>query len=143
MDFKKISQKLSEQYSKKIAVNALFPNNLGVIADFDAKGKFASVNGEFVEFYLKLEQGYIENASFIAKAGSLTIASASLLTSMCQGLKLNHALKHVSLDVLLEEIPEISQNEQFKVLTAYEAYRKAVIAGFSITRNSWKKFYSR
>jgi nitrogen fixation protein NifU and related proteins len=73
-------------YSTKVLEHIENPKNVGAMKDATARGEATNpVCGDLLHFYLKIVDGQIAEASFMAHGCPPTIAAASALTEMITG----------------------------------------------------------
>ncbi len=68
------------------------------------KGKLSSYDAEYgdstVKIYIRVKDNAIEDISFEGKGCALSMASASLLTEMAKGMKIEEAMKLTEKDIM-------------------------------------------
>ena len=92
-------------YSEKVMDYFRNPRNMGELEDANGIGKVGSMAcGDVMYLYLKIDPKteVIEKATFKTFGCASAIASASILTEMVIGKKIDEALK-----ITLKEFPEI------------------------------------
>jgi len=97
-----------QMYSSRVLEHIENPRNSGVISDHTSKGEATNpVCGDLLHFYVKVENGKIIASSFMAHGCPPTIAAASALTEMLEGLTLAKAreLKPEDVTRALEHLP--------------------------------------
>ncbi|MEW6442303.1 MAG: iron-sulfur cluster assembly scaffold protein [bacterium] len=114
------------EYSKRLIEEFRNPSNVG---EMEAPDGFATHSsdecGDYLELYLRVEDGRIRDAKFKTFGCAAAIASSSMLTRMAIGKTLDEALQITEKDVIqaLEGMPEAKVHCS---LLAVEALKKAV-----------------
>jgi nitrogen fixation NifU-like protein len=88
--------------------HANHPQNMGKTDDFNGHARITGPCGDTMEFWLKVQNGIIKNASFITDGCGPSIASGSMTTCLAKGKTIVEALQISQQDVLeaLEGLPE-------------------------------------
>lgn len=97
------------EYSKRLIEEFRNPSNVGEMEAPDAFSTHASDEcGDFLELYLRIEDGRIQDAKFKTFGCAAAIASSSILTKMVIGMTLEEAEKIAKEDVVraLDGMPE-------------------------------------
>ncbi|MGC9208594.1 MAG: iron-sulfur cluster assembly scaffold protein [Nitrososphaeria archaeon] len=77
------------------------PRNRGKLSSYDAEyGDSNPTCGDTVKIYIKVKDNALEDISFEGKACALSMASASLLTEMAKGMKIEEAMKITEKDIM-------------------------------------------
>jgi nitrogen fixation protein NifU and related proteins len=80
-----------QPYSATVVEHGRYPANLGVLDPPDALATVTGWCGEVMAIFLKLEQGRISQATFMADGCLSTMASGDMLTHMVRGRSLAEA----------------------------------------------------
>lgn len=92
--------KLENMYNEKVMDHFMHPRNMGKMDDFTHKAQVGNpVCGDVMELYLKVENGKIKKASFLAFGCGAAIAGSSALTEMLIGKTIEEAKKIKNLEV--------------------------------------------
>ena len=97
------------EYSQRLIEEFRNPSNVGEMEAPDAFSTHASDEcGDFLELYLRIEDGRIQDAKFKTFGCAAAIASSSMLTKMIIGMTLEEAEKIAKEDVVraLDGMPE-------------------------------------
>jgi nitrogen fixation NifU-like protein len=90
-----LQQEIAEEervlYSDVVLREARAPKNLGRMTNEDLRGMVQGWCGDTMEIYLRLEDGTIEDATFVTDGCGATLACGSMLTQMVSGKRLEEA----------------------------------------------------
>lgn len=105
------------------------PRNKYEMSDADASfGDSNPTCGDAVKMFIKVKDGKIEKASFLGRGCALSMASASLLTEMVQGLDLKEAMKLTEQDIMKElGINELGPNRIKCVAISVKTLKMAIV----------------
>ena len=78
-------------YSEVVLREAMKPRNVGRMDEADAHGLVHGSCGDTMEIYLHLEDGKVEEASFVTDGCGATLACGSMLTQMVTGMDVEEA----------------------------------------------------
>jgi nitrogen fixation NifU-like protein len=94
-------------YSPKVMDHFENPRNFGQMENADAFTMMSGICGDTIGIYIKLNNGEIAQASFITNGCGATIACASAVTTMAQGMpvKVASQLTGASLIDYLDGLP--------------------------------------
>jgi len=136
---------LIERYGKKIADYAVFPKHYGWIELPHARGSHETANGESITFFINFDDDLkIENCTFVASAAAIAIASAEIVCTLCQGMRIDMLHKIVTEDAISEVLgEEIPDSDMLGMLLAMEAFRKTLRTLITVSRDPWKRYYAR
>lgn len=115
-------------YSPTVLAHLDQPRNAGAMEDAVSRGEATNpVCGDLLHVYLKIDAGRIVAASFQAQGCPPTIAAASVLTGMIEGLTPAQARNLAPADVTraLEYLP---RNKEHCCVLAIDALRSALAA---------------
>lgn len=91
---------LQTMYNPKVMDHFMHPRNMGKMDDATHKAQIGNpVCGDVLELYLKIKNGKIEKASFLAFGCGAAIAGSSVLTEMLKGKTIKEAMAIKNLDV--------------------------------------------
>jgi len=95
-------------YSARVLEEARNPKNLGRMDDPDAHAIVRGWCGDTMEMYLRLDEMWIREATFMTDGCGPTVACGSALTAMIQGLTIDEACEIHPKDLLaaLDGLPE-------------------------------------
>jgi len=97
------------EYSQRLIEEFRNPSNVGEMETPDAFSTHASEEcGDFLELYLRIEEGRIRDAKFKTFGCAAAIASSSMLTRLVIGMTLEEAERITKEDVIkaLDGMPE-------------------------------------
>lgn len=76
------------------------PRNVGSMPDANAEGTYGDSNcGDFLDVYLKVEDGIIKKISYLVFGCAPAVASSSLMSVLAQSKTLEEALKITDKDI--------------------------------------------
>ena len=82
------------EYSEEVMDHFMNPRNVGEIEDASGVGEVGNPScGDVMRFYLKIENGIIEDAKFKTFGCGAAIATSSMATEMVKGKSLEEAVK--------------------------------------------------
>ncbi|MBU1239456.1 iron-sulfur cluster assembly scaffold protein [Myxococcota bacterium] len=142
MESPEVSRHLIDLYGVKIAQEALSPHHLGVMQRPHATGTHEAANGDWVTFYLTIEEGRVQSCWFTAQGNAVIFAGASVTARLVQGMQIRHALSHLDVPALMEELGEVSEADQFSLILVCEALEKALKQSIVYIREPWKTLYT-
>lgn len=95
-------------YSAKVMDHFENPRNLGKMDDADAYTMMSGICGDTIAIFVKMENGNIARASFLTNGCGATVACASAVTCMTQGMPIEIAsqLTGKSLIEYLDGLPK-------------------------------------
>ena len=114
-------------YSDKAADYYLNRVNVGELSDPDAYAIYTGPCGDTMEFFLKIEDGVIKNASFQAIGCAGAFSSGSALCDIVQGKLLDEAEK-IEEDSIIAYLGEIPLQKIHCACLAKRTLRKAIAA---------------
>ncbi|MEM3437491.1 MAG: SUF system NifU family Fe-S cluster assembly protein [Nitrososphaerales archaeon] len=92
---------MSDMYAKMIIDLYRHPMNYGKIKNPDIKTQDTNpICGDIIEIQIKLNEGRVKEVKFNGKGCAISQASASLLTEMIKGKKIDELLKMDKKDIL-------------------------------------------
>lgn len=92
---------MSDMYAEMIIDLYRHPMNYGEIENPDIKAKDTNpLCGDIIEIQIKLNKGRVKEVKFKGKGCAISLASASLLTEMIKGKKVDELLKLDKKDIL-------------------------------------------
>ncbi|MEM2872976.1 MAG: SUF system NifU family Fe-S cluster assembly protein [Nitrososphaerales archaeon] len=92
---------MSDMYAEMIIDLYRHPMNYGKIENPDIKAQDTNpICGDIIEIQVKLNKGRVEEVKFNGKGCAISQASASLLTEMIKGKKIDELLKMDKKDIL-------------------------------------------
>jgi nitrogen fixation NifU-like protein len=103
-----IIQQEEALYSATVLEEARHPRNLGRVVEPDTYAVVRGWCGDTMEIYLRLKGQRIQEATFVTDGCGPTVACASRLTAMVQGMTLEEAgaIRVEDLIVTLDGLPE-------------------------------------
>jgi NifU-like protein involved in Fe-S cluster formation len=113
-------------YSPTFTDHLTRPRNVGELADANAGAEETNpVCGDRLRLYLRLRDGRVEAARFLAYGCPPTLACGSVLTEMLQGCSLEKA-RLISRHDLVEAIGGLPARKQHAAALAIETLRSAL-----------------
>jgi len=99
------------QYSDKVMDHFMNPRNVGEIPDADGVGTVGNpVCGDLMSFYIKVDDGRLEDVKFKTFGCGAAIAVSSMVSEMAKGKTLEEAKKITNADVA-EELEGLPKNK--------------------------------
>jgi nitrogen fixation NifU-like protein len=97
-----------EVFHRTANSHAHHPRNMGLSDDFNGHARITGPCGDTMEFWLKVENGIIKNASFVTDGCGPSIASGSMTTCLAKSKTIAEAMRISQQDVLeaLDGLPE-------------------------------------
>jgi NifU-like protein involved in Fe-S cluster formation len=138
-----IEQFVKENYPKIVAEHALSPKNLGVMVNPHVKNGHKAANGDSVDFYLRFEGERVSHCTFTAQGSVMVFAAASVVTQMVVNMKLYHAISYIDVDAVSDELGGVNESDLLNLFLVVEALKKSLLDGVVLTRDPWKKLYSK
>jgi nitrogen fixation NifU-like protein len=107
-----IKAKMRTVYSEMVVELGMNPKNLGEIEDADGFGRVTGPCGDTMSIWLKIGGGRILDAGFTTDGCTTSLASASMVTLIAKGSRLEEAQKISQQDVLdaLGGLPDESRH---------------------------------
>jgi nitrogen fixation NifU-like protein len=107
-----IAKRERELYSETVLREASHPKNVGAIPDADLHGVVHGWCGDTMEIFVRLSDGAIKEATFIADGCGVTLACGSALTQMVTGMTIAEAEWVLPEDLVqaLDGLPEESMH---------------------------------
>ena len=96
-------------YSIKVIEHCMSPRNAYSMPDADAVGSYGDPScGDYLDMYIKVNDGNIEEISYLVFGCSASIATSSMTSVMAEGKSLDEALKITEEDVIfgLDGLPD-------------------------------------
>lgn len=113
-------------YSPVFTDHLTSPRNVGELADANAGAEETNpVCGDRLRLYLRVRDGRVEAAQFLAYGCPPTLACGSVLTEMLQGCSLEEA-KLISRQDLVEAIGGLPSRKQHAAALAIETLKSAL-----------------
>lgn len=100
-------------YSDKVINHFLSPQNIGRMADADSIGSAGDPScGDHLNIFIKVNNGVIEDISFLVYGCTASIATSSMTTVLAKGKRLEDARKITQQDIIdaLGGLPEQKQH---------------------------------
>jgi len=109
---REIAEREEELYSDVVLREARSPQNMGTIPDADLHGIVHGWCGDTMEIFVRLNNGMIEEATFVTDGCGATLACGSMLTQMVTGMRLEEAEWVLPEDLVkaLDGLPEESMH---------------------------------
>jgi len=87
-------------YSYKVIEHFMCPRNVGSMPEADAEGTYGDPNcGDFLNVYLKVEDGRIARISYLVFGCAAAVASSSMMSVLAEGKTIEEALKITDRDI--------------------------------------------
>ena len=114
------------QYSEKVMDHFMNPRNVGEIPDADGVGTVGNpVCGDLMSFYIKVDDGRLEDVKFKTFGCGAAIAVSSMVSEMAKGKTLEEAKKITNADVAAE-LEGLPQNKMHCSNLGADALHKAI-----------------
>ena len=139
---KLIMADMRKVYSETTIDHAMNPRNFGSMADADEFGKMTGPCGDTIEIWLKVKDGIVTDATFLADGCGTSIASGSMATELAKGRSISEVLQISQQDVLkaLDGLPE--ENAHCALLGA-NTLKEAIRDYLSMKKGPWRKIYRK
>lgn len=114
------------QYSEKVMDHFMNPRNVGEIPDADGVGTVGNpVCGDLMSFYIKVDDGRLEDVKFKTFGCGAAIAVSSMVSEMAKGKTLEEAKKITNADVA-DELEGLPANKMHCSNLGADALHKAI-----------------
>jgi len=114
------------QYSEKVMDHFMNPRNVGEIPDADGVGTVGNpVCGDLMSFYIKVDDGRLEDVKFKTFGCGAAIAVSSMVSEMAKGKTLEEAKKITNADVAAE-LEGLPKNKMHCSNLGVDALHKAI-----------------
>ena len=113
-------------YSDKVMDHFMNPRNVGEIPDADGVGTVGNpVCGDLMSFYIKVDDGRLEDVKFKTFGCGAAIAVSSMVSEMAKGKTLEEAKKITNADVAAE-LEGLPKNKMHCSNLGADALHKAI-----------------
>jgi nitrogen fixation NifU-like protein len=113
-------------YSERVVDHFSNPRNVGVIEGADGKGQDANPScGDFTRITVRIADGRVAEARFKTFGCSAAIASASMVTTLAAGKRVDDAAR-ISAEDVLNALGGLPANKEGCALMAAGALRSAI-----------------
>ena len=113
-------------YSEKVMDHFQNPRNLGKMENADGVGEVGNAKcGDIMRMYIKVNEGRIEDVSFITFGCGSAIATSSMATEMIKGQTLEDALT-LSNQAVVEALDGLPANKVHCSVLAEQAVKAAI-----------------
>jgi nitrogen fixation NifU-like protein len=111
-----VKEQMRKNFSETVIEHALNPRNVGNMEEYSSLANVTGPCGDTMQIWLKVRDGSISDATFMADGCGTTVASGSMITELAIGKSLDEARKIDQKEVLtaLGGLPE--QNEHCALL---------------------------
>jgi nitrogen fixation NifU-like protein len=114
------------QYSEKVMDHFMNPRNVGEIPDADGVGTVGNpVCGDMMSFYIKVDDGRLEDVKFKTFGCGAAIAVSSMVSEMAKGKTLEEAKEITNADVA-DELDGLPKNKLHCSNLGADALHKAI-----------------
>ncbi|MCK4657384.1 MAG: iron-sulfur cluster assembly scaffold protein [candidate division Zixibacteria bacterium] len=141
---KKLQQQIIDQarkqYSETVIDHGMNPRNPFPMDDPDGHTKIKGPCGDTMEFFIRVRDGRIVDASFLTDGCMTSIASGSIAVEMIIGRSVAEALA-VSQNDILNKLGGLPKESRHCALLASDTLRKTVREYLATEREPWKKLY--
>ena len=113
-------------YSEKVMDHFMNPRNVGEIKDADGVGTVGNpVCGDMMTFYIKVDDGRLEDVKFKTFGCGAAIAVSSMISEMAKGKTLEEAMKITNRDVA-DQLDGLPANKMHCSNLGADALHKAI-----------------
>jgi NifU-like protein involved in Fe-S cluster formation len=136
-------QQLEELLGPEVLRRVVGPERRGAMADADGRGEFSTPCGDAMDLYVKVRDGMVTQASFVARGCAHTHACASAVAELMEGKSIAAARRDVAVEeisVLLGGLPE---DKLHCASQAMVAARGALEDAIRTRQEPWRKLYRR
>jgi nitrogen fixation NifU-like protein len=120
-----VARRAARRFSIRALRAALFPQHLGAMDQPDGYARTHGSCGDLMTFYLRIEDGCIENATFTTDGCDATVATGEMLASIVTSLSLEEA-QQVTPGDLLQALDGLPPNHAHCAHLAVMTLNKAI-----------------
>ncbi|NLJ78812.1 MAG: iron-sulfur cluster assembly scaffold protein [Tissierellia bacterium] len=114
------------EYSDKVIEHFMSPQNVGSMVDYDGKGEYGDTRcGDSLTIYIKVDDGVIEDISFLIFGCTASIATSSMITSLAKGKSIEEALQIKERDII-DALDGLPKNKIHCSVLGVKALRNAI-----------------
>jgi nitrogen fixation NifU-like protein len=137
-----ISAEMRKLYSEITIDHAMNPRNLEGMEDADGFARVTGSCGDTIEIWLRVRNGTIAQATFMADGCGTAVASGSMVTELAKGRTIPEARRISQQDVLnaLGGLP--AENEHCALLAA-NTLKEAIRDYLAMKKEPWKRAYRK
>jgi len=137
-----VREEMRKVYAEAVVDHAMNPRNVGSMENADGIAKVTGPCGDTMEIWLRIKDGTIADASFLADGCGTSIASGSMVTEMAKGKSVSKAQKISQQDILsaLGGLPEESEH---CALLASNTLKEAIRDYLDMKKEPWKRAYRK
>ena len=129
-----------KQYSETVIDHGMNPRNFFPMNDSDGHAKVKGPCGDSMEFFIRVRDGRIVDASFLTDGCMTSMASASMAVEMVIGRSVAEALA-ISQNDILNRLGGLPKESRHCALLASNTLRKTVTEYLATEREPWKRLY--
>ncbi len=122
--------------------HALTPSNVGTLPNPDGYARPKGSCGDYLELYLRVEDGRISEARFMPTGCLHTVACGSALTSLIKGRELGQAAQ-VSAEDIEAELGGLDREHRHCAALAAATLKAALRDHLRRKQAPWKQLYDR
>ena len=113
-------------YSKEVMEHFLHPRNIGEMKDYDGTAQVGNpVCGDQLDFFIKVQDGKIEEVKFLSFGCASNIATASILTEEVKGMSLEDAKKY-DWNKIVQDLGGLPKQKVHCSILAVEGLKKSI-----------------
>ena len=133
---------LKKIYNEKVISYGLFPKHRGQIEHPDGYAKMSSSCGDTAEIFMRVEQGFVLEATFMVEGCTTAAAAAEAGTVLIEGRPLSEA-RSMTREKIIEELCGLPERDHHLAVLAADTIRAAALDADQSMREPWRKLYRK
>ena len=129
-------------YSEKVIEKWMSPTRMGEIEKPHGYGKVKGPCGDTIKIFLRIYDGKITDAMFVADGCATTIAAGSMACELVIGKNITDAFK-INKEVILENLGGLPEESIHCALLASNTLKEALTDYLTSKDEPWRRFYKR
>ena len=129
-------------FSVKTLEHILTPRHLGTLSEPDGRAQITGPCGDTMEVFLKIDEGVVSKAFFLADGCEYTIACGDAVCELAEKKTVKEAFQ-INAEKLLEYLEGLPRDHAHCASLAANAMRKALLAYLENEAEPWKKAYRK
>lgn len=136
----RILDQFRKQYSETVVNHGMHPRNFFPMENPDGNARIKGPCGDTMELFIRVRNGRIADACFLADGCITSIASGSMAVEMAIGRSVTEALR-ISQKDILNELGGLPKESRHCALLASNTLREAIRDYLSTEKEPWKRMY--
>lgn len=137
-----VDAEASLTYSDKTLEHMLTPSHLGMLPAPDGQARFTGPCGDTMEVFLKIDDGVIRQAFFLADGCQHTIACGDAICDLAEMKTVKEAFQ-INAEKLFDYLEGLPQDHVHCASLAANTMRTALLEYLEKRDESWKKAYRK